>query len=228
MARFTIKKKDLVNYVEVELNNDSIRTESGMLHYYRGNIEMKTPMPSIGGFFKSKLSGENVFRPVYSGTGTVVLEPSFNEFFAFPLDGEPYIIDRGAYVASDDEVEVTVKVNKITAALFSGEGLIQTMVKGKGIVVLKAQGPIEVIDLVNDKLVVDGNFAVARSAGLNFSVQTSTRSLFGTIASSELLVQVLQGTGRVYLAPIPNYPALLQNVVGDTVFNSMAALTVKK
>jgi uncharacterized protein (AIM24 family) len=40
-----------------------------------------------------------------------------------------------------------------------GEGLFQTKVKGRGTVVMAAQGSVEVINLRNDRLVVDGNFA---------------------------------------------------------------------
>jgi uncharacterized protein (AIM24 family) len=223
MAQWAIKEKDYLHWVEVIMRNESVRTEAGAMRYYQGPIEMQTKLPSVGGFIKSKLSGERVFRPVYSGSGKLVLEPSFQEFFELKLNGEEFILDRGAYWASDMGVEVDIRVNKISATVFSGEGLIQTSVKGNGSVIVQAPGPVEVIDLRNDRLVVDGSFAVARSASLDFSVRQSTRSVVGMVTSSELLVSVIQGTGRVFLAPIPNHTLMLQNVI----LSSMAGMLAR-
>lgn len=222
MPQWQIKQQDMLNYVEVTLQNESIRTEAGALRYYQGPIEMQTKLPSVGGFIKSKLSGEKVFRPVFTGTGKVVLEPSFQEFYTLELRDEAYVLDRGAFWAADTSIEVDVKVNKFSTSILSGEGIIQTLVKGRGTVILQAPGPIQVIDLQDDRLVVDGNFLVARSTGLDFSIQQSSRSLLGTVASGEILVNVLQGTGRVYLAPIPNHTLMLQNVIVSSLYNVMA------
>ncbi len=62
-------------------------------------------------------------------------------------------------------------------------------------VVVACPGPIEVIELENEKLVVDGNFAVARSESLEFSVQKASRSIIGSFTSGEGLVTVLEGSG---------------------------------
>lgn len=222
MPQWYIKQKDLLHYVEVHLKNESVRTEAGAMRYYQGPIEMQSKLPSVGGFIKSKLSGEKIFRPVYAGTGKLVLEPSFQNFFELELDDETYVLDRGAYWASDMSVQADIKVNKLSTSVLSGEGIIQTAVSGSGTVIVRAPGPVEIIDLVNDRLVVDGSFAVARSASLDFSVQQSTRSLFGTMTSGEILVNVLQGTGRVYLSPIPNYTLMMQHVVASTIRGEFA------
>ncbi len=221
MANWQIKQQDLLNYVEVTLQNESVRTEAGALRYYQGPIEMKSKMPSVSGFLKSRLSGEKVFRPIFSGSGKLVLEPSFQEFFELKLNNESYVLDRGAFWACDESIDVDVKVNKLSTSILSGEGLIQTVVKGSGSVIVQAPGPIQVIDLKDDRLVVDGNFAVARSTSLDFTVQQSSRSLLGAVTSGEILVNVLQGTGRVYIAPIPNHTLMLQNVILSSVQNML-------
>jgi uncharacterized protein (AIM24 family) len=212
MPEWKIAKDNLLSFVEVELTNESVRSEAGALRYYQGPIEMKAQLPSVGGFFKSKLSGQKVIRPVYSGTGVVMLEPSFHDFFALELDDETYILDRGAYWASDVDIDVTARVNKISTSMLSGEGLIQTAVVGTGTVIVRSPGPVQRIDLNSDRIVVDGSFAVARSAGLNFTVQASTRSVFGMFFSGELIVSVIEGTGTVYLAPVPNHALMQQEL----------------
>jgi uncharacterized protein (AIM24 family) len=128
-----------------------------------------------------------------------------------PLDGSAWVLDKGAYVCSDIGIEVGVYRNKAVAGLLSGEGFFQTKVEGSGNLVIYSQGPLEAIDLQNDRLVVDGSFAVARQASLNFSVQKATKGLFSSMTSGEGFVNVIEGTGRVLLAPVPNIYVNLVN-----------------
>jgi len=56
--------------------------------------------------------------------------------------------------------------------------------------------------LENDVMKIDGNMAVAWSGSLNFTVEKSGKSLIGSAASGEGLVNVYRGTGKVLLAPV--------------------------
>ena len=58
------------------------------------------------------------------------------------------------------------------------------------------------ITLNNDVLKVDGNMAIAWSGSLDFTVERSGKSLIGSAASGEGLVNVYRGTGKVLLAPV--------------------------
>jgi len=58
------------------------------------------------------------------------------------------------------------------------------------------------ITLQDDVLKVDGNMAIAWSGSLNFTVERSGKSLIGSAASGEGLVNVFRGTGKVLLAPV--------------------------
>lgn len=217
MANFEIVSTQGLKMIKATLNNEMIRAESGALHYMQGNVELKTPAPSAGGILKAMVTSENIVKPTYTGTGTVFLGPPiFGEYLILELNGEAWVLDRGAYVCSDAGIEVGAFRNKAMNALMSGEGWFQTKVEGKGKVVLQAQGPVQAIDLRNDKLVVDGSFAVARQAQLDFSVQKATKGLLGAAASGEGLVNVIQGTGRVYLSPVPNaYVALAHHIAAN-------------
>lgn len=225
MAKFDLLTRDLMHYVEITINNESVRTESGAARYWRGNIEMKSQMPSVAGMIKSAMTGNKVFRPVYTGTGKLMLAPRFHEFLSVSLNKERYVLEKGAYWASDMGIEVDLQVNSLSAGMFSGEGFIQTAVQGTGTVIACAPGPVEIFDLRNERLVLDGAFAVARSSALKYTVQQSTRSVFGMMTSGQGLVQVLEGTGRVYLSPVPNHSVALEQVVIDSIMNVM---TTKK
>ena len=205
MATFKLLSREFVNFVEIYLENEKVRTERGAMRYMLGDIEMESqPSGGVGGFFKALATGESFHKPVYSGTGKLVLEPSMSNYFCLEMENDEFILDQGAFWAADYDISVSAHSNKAAAALLSGEGWFQTSVKGTGTVIVCAPGPVEVIDLKNDKLVVDGSFAVARSASLHFEVSRSTKSLFGSVTSGEGLVNTISGTGRVYIAPIPN------------------------
>ena len=209
MAKFEIIQREGSRLVKATLQNETVRTESGALYYMLGNITMQTKAPSAGGFLKSLATGENIFRPTYTGTGELYLEPSLSGFHILELNGSDWILDSGAYWASDGSVEVGVERNKILSGLIGGEGLFQTKVKGYGKVVMMAPGPVEVLHLQNNRLVVDGNFAIARTASLNYRVEKATKSLLGSMTSGEFLVNTFEGTGTVLLAPVPYWQVML-------------------
>ncbi|MUG94676.1 AIM24 family protein [Scytonema sp. UIC 10036] len=209
MATFEVIEKEGLRLVKVILQNETVRTESGALYYMRGNITMQSKTPSAGGFLKSLATGENIFRPTYTGTGELYLEPSLSGFHIMELDGTEWILDSGAYWASDGNVEVGVERNKLLSGLIGGEGLFQTKVKGRGKVVMMAQGPVERIQLQNDRLVVDGNFAIARTNTLHYRVEKATKSILGSMTSGEFLVNTFEGTGTILLAPVPYWQVKL-------------------
>jgi uncharacterized protein (AIM24 family) len=209
MAHFEIIEKEGLHLVKVTLQNETVRTESGAMYYIRGKVQMQSKAPSAGGFLKSLATGENIFRPTYTGTGELYLEPSLAGYHILELDSSEWILDSGAYWASDGNVEVGIERNKFVSGLIGGEGLFQTKVKGRGKVVMVAQGPVEVINLQNDRLVVDGNFAIARTSSLNYRVEKATKSLLGSMTSGEFLVNTFEGTGTVLLAPIPYWQVMM-------------------
>lgn len=62
----------------------------------------------------------------------------------------------------------------------------------------------ELIEIVldNDVVKIDGNMAIAWSGSLNFTVERSGKTLIGSAASGEGLVNVYRGTGKVLMAPV--------------------------
>ena len=214
MADIEIVDNEGMKMVKVNLSGDSIRSESGALHYMQGDIEMQTKAPSVGGFLKSMVSGEDIFRPTYKGMGEVYFgPPTLGEYHILEVEGE-MILDQGAYICSDIDIEIGIFRNKGMSMLAGGEGIFQTSVKGKGNVVVYSQGPLQVIHLENDTLTVDGSFAVARDASLQFTTQLLGKGL-SKIAGGEGFVNIIRGTGRVYLAPVPNKLITLMNGINS-------------
>jgi uncharacterized protein (AIM24 family) len=115
-------------------------------------------------------------------------------------------------------IEIGAFTNKAISALFSGEKWFQTVVAGTGKVIIVSAGPLEEIELLNEQLVVDGRFAVARTSGVELNVKKAAKGIFSSIVSGEGLVNSFSGTGKVLIAPVENYFNTLINVVRDIHF----------
>ena len=85
------------------------------------------------------------------------------------------------------------------------EGLFNLRLAGNGVCVLESNVPrseIVEIDLQDDVLKIDGSFAICWSGSLSFTVERSGKTLLGSAASGEGLVNVYKGIGKVWLAPL--------------------------
>lgn len=66
---------------------------------------------------------------------------------------------------------------------------------------------VEVV-LDNDTLKIDGSYAICWSGSLSFTVERSGKTLIGSAASGEGLVNVYRGSGKVLLAPLTQSSSL--------------------
>ncbi|MCM8710093.1 AIM24 family protein [Clostridium sp. SYSU_GA19001] len=194
---------------KVTLRGGSVKLEAGALSFLKGNIEMDNNMGGILGLGKklltSKVTGETAFKPRYKGTGEIFLEPSFGHYALIFLENEEIVVDDGLFYACEDSVEVGAYMQKnISATIMGNEGLFQTKLSGRGIVLLEIPVPESEIvkyTLNNETLKVDGNFALLRSRGIEFTVEKSSKSLLSSATSGEGLLNVFRGTGEVWIAP---------------------------
>jgi len=210
---FNIIKKEELKLVEVILENSAFRYESGAMHYMKGKLTLEAKAPSIGNMFKSMITKEKIVKPVIRGTGTVFLQPTFGEYTVLDLKKEEWILDRGAYFASELSIEIGAFTNKAINAIFSGEKWFQTVVSGTGKVIITSAGPLEEITLDNGNLVVDGAFAIARTSGVSLKVTKAAKGIFSSFISGEGIVNTFSGSGKVLIAPVDNYLNTLLNSI---------------
>lgn len=194
--------------IALYLTNDMVSIEPGAMSYFQGPLEMVSGVTAgnvLGRMLSGAVTGEGTAQPEYRGSGMLVLEPSFQHFLLLQLEKEEIIVDKGMFYCAQGGVTVKpIMQRTLSAALGGGEGLFQISLSGTGLVVLECPVPsceIDVIELQNDVLKVDGNFAVLRSASLQFTVERSAKTLLGSAVSGEGLVNVYRGTGSVWLAP---------------------------
>ena len=207
MARFDVQKMEGMQYVDVHLDNETVRVEAGALSYMTGDITIHSQLiPSIGGLITSLLADEAIYRPTYTGTGIITLESSLGGFHVIELKGESWILERGAYWASEGRVDLSFHRENLMTALWAGEGLVylQTKVSGYGKVAVTTRGPIEEITLPRGKkLVAEGMYVIARTPDVSFTIKRPTKNYFGRFTSGESSVRVYEGPGRLLLNPAP-------------------------
>ena len=141
-----------------------------------------------------------------------MLEPTYKYIILLDV-GEwngSVVLDDGLFLACDAGLQhKAVMRSNLSSAVAGGEGLFNLGVMGNGIVCLEAPCPKEElieITLNNDTLKIDGNMAIAWSGSLNFTVERSGKTLIGSAASGEGLVNVYRGTGKVLMTPVLDKP----------------------
>ncbi len=198
--------------VSIELNNNSYVVQSGAMQWTLGNVEATTGVKGagdlLGKMVKGAVSGESAIKPEYKGSGLLVLEPTYK--FILLEDVSAWnggmVLDDGMFLASESTVQQKIsRRNNLSSAVAGGEGLFNLCLGGKGVAVLESPVPREElveINLENDTVKIDGNYAVAWSGSLQFTVERSSKSLLGSAVNGEGLVNVYRGTGKILMAPV--------------------------
>lgn len=195
-----------------DLKKAQITLQAGAMQWTVGNVNATTGIKGMGDLFgkamRGKVTGESAIKPEYTGDGTLVLEPTYRHILLVDVAqwNGSIVLDDGLFLACDSQLQhKAVMRSNLSSAVAGGEGLFNLGVSGRGILCLESPCPKEElveITLENDVLKVDGNMAIAWSGSLEFTVERSGKSLIGSAASGEGLVNVYRGTGKVLLAPV--------------------------
>lgn len=207
-----VRKRQLV----CELKNADITLQAGAMQWSVGNVNATTGIKGVGDLFgkalRGKVTGESAIKPEYTGNGTLVLEPTYRHIILMNTAywNGAVVLDDGLFLACDSAIQQkAVMRNNLSSAALGGEGLFNLCLTGNGVFAIESRCPKEElieITLENDVLKVDGNLAIAWSNSLDFTVERSGKTLVGSAASCEGLVNVYRGTGKVLLAPVEKYP----------------------
>lgn len=209
MLWFMQQENVRVRQLAIYLQDDAVQLQAGAMSYFQGKVDMISGVTlgnAVGRMFTGSVTGEAMAKPVYRGTGLIVTEPSLRHFLGFTLDvGEEVIVDKGMFYMASESVKVEAFMQKnVSSALLGNEGLFQIRLVGPGVVVCECavcKDEIDIINMNDDTLRVDGNFAVLRTGNIKFTVERSAKTLAGSAMSGEGFVNVYRGTGQVWLAP---------------------------
>lgn len=194
-----------------------VKTQAGAMQWTAGEVNATTGIKGVGDLvgkaFRGKVTGESAIKPEYTGKGLLMLEPTYKHLILVDVMRDfngAVVLDDGLFLACESQLQdKAIPRNNISSALAGGEGLFSLGVQGNGILCLESACPREElieVELENDVVKIDGPMAIAWSGSLQFTVERSGKSLIGSAASGEGLVNVYRGTGKVWLAPVAKMP----------------------
>lgn len=205
-----------------DLSKANLTVQAGAMQWSVGDVNATTGVKGVGDLFgkalRGQVTGESAIKPEYTGNGTLILEPTYRHILLIDVAdwNNSIVLDDGLFLACDSKLKhKAVMRSNFSSAIAGGEGLFNLGIQGSGTLCIECPCPREElieVTLENDVLKVDGNFAIAWSGSLNFTVERSGKSLIGSAASGEGLVNVYRGTGKVLLAPVSSTKLLGANI----------------
>lgn len=208
-AKMDVRRRQLVANLDGRVG---VTLQAGAMQWTVGSVHATTGVKGVGDFvgkmFKGAISQDSAIKPEYTGIGMLVCEPTWSHILLVDTAqwGGSVVLNDGLFLACDSTLrhELQRRAN-LSSAVAGNEGLFNLRIDGTGVIALESPCPeqeVVYIDLERDELKVDGNYALAWTAGLEFTVERSGKSLVGSAVSGEGLVNVYRGTGRVMLAPM--------------------------
>lgn len=210
MGEMNVRRRQVVIALD---QNHTAMVQAGAMQWTTGSVAATTGVKGVGDLFgkmaKSMVTKETAIKPEYVGEGFLVLEPTYKHILLQDVaqwGANGFAVEDGMFLASDGSVKHKVVArSSLSSAVAGGEGLFNLSLSGNGIVALESNVPAEElieIELQDDVLKIDGNMAIAWSAGLKFTVERSGKTLLGSAAGGEGLVNVYRGTGKVLMSPV--------------------------
>jgi len=202
-----IKYKPSYSMLVVNLEQgEKITAESGAMTYMDPNIEAHTRKreKSLLGSIGLTIFGRQSFwvndYTASNGQGEVafVSAPVGDIETLEVKPNQGYVIQKSAYIASTENVDLDVKWEGFTKGLF-GQGLFMIKVTGNGTLFINTFGAIDKHTLRSGQtLIVDNFHLVAFSDTCNYKV-TKFGGLKETLLGGEGLVTRITGPGDIYI-----------------------------
>ncbi len=209
-SKMNVRRRQLVAQLD---GTTGVTLQAGAMQWTVGDVRATTGVTGAGDFMRKMARGvvsqDSVIKPEYQGTGMLVCEPTWRYVLLLDMArwGGSVVLNDGLFLACDGTVEHALQRRSSASSVVAGnEGLFSLRLTApQGTVVLESPCPEEevvYVDLHDDELRIDGNYALAWTAGLDFTVERSGKTLIGSAVSGEGLVNVYRGTGRVMMAPM--------------------------
>lgn len=185
-------------------------TEKGSMVWMSPNMKMETTGGGMGKMFGRMLTGESMFRNIYTaegGAGMIAFASSFpGSIRAIEVTPDkPVVLQKSAFLAATSGVEMSVFFQKkIGAAMFGGEGFLMQKVEGSGLVFAEIDGSAVEYELkAGQQLIVDtGNLAIADGT-VSIDVETVKGVKNVLFGGEGIFNTVVTGPGKVTLQTMP-------------------------
>jgi len=205
--KYEIKYKPSYSMLVVNLEQgETITGEAGAMTYMDPSIEAHTRKREkgiLGSLGLAIIGGQSFWVNDYTatnGSGEVALvaAPVGDIEMLEVKPGQGYVIQKSAYIASTQNVDLDIKWEGFTKGLF-GQGLFMIKVTGNGNLFINTFGAIDKHTLrAGQTLIVDNFHLVGFSDTCNYKV-TKFGGLKETLLGGEGLVTQITGPGDIYI-----------------------------
>ena len=196
--------------VIISLNpGESVNCESGSMSWMTSGITMATSTGGgIGKMFGRMVTGESAMINTYTAeqAGEIAFASSFpGSIKAIELNGNSFLAQKGAFLASFGNIEQSVGVQKnVGGGFFGGEGFLMQRFTGTGIVFLEVDGTAIEYDLQpGQKMVVDTGYTVMMDSTVNLEVEMVKGVKNVLFGGEGLFNTTLTGPGHIMLQSMP-------------------------
>ena len=168
-----------------EMENETVNAEAGAMSWMSPNMVMETVGGGVGKMLGRMFSGETMFQNRYTANGAGMIAFSSNvpgDIRAVEIGpGHEIVIQKGAFLAAEQGVDLAVFFQKKAAAgFFGGEGFIMQKLSGQGLAFIEIDGSVVEYDL---------------AAGQQIIVQTGSLAMMDATCSMD--IQTIKGVGNV-------------------------------
>lgn len=188
---------------------ESINCESGAMSWMSAGIKMSTSSGGgIGKMFGRMVTGESVMLNTYTAeqAGEIAFASSFpGSIKVIELNGNSILAQKGAYLASFGNIQMSVGVQKnIGGGFFGGEGFLMQRFEGTGLVFLEVDGTAIEYDLQpGQKMVVDTGYTVMMDSSVNLEIEMVKGVKNVLFGGEGLFNTTLTGPGKIMLQTMP-------------------------
>ena len=198
---------DNLQVANIELSKEQhVNAQAGALVFKTGNIVIDVESKGIGKVFKRMVTGESMFLTKFrsvEGSGIVGVAGNIpGKIKGFELkENQSIIAEKGAYLASDQTVDMDIKfVKKIGAAFFGGEGIILQKLTGPGTVLVHAAGDLIEYDLKKgERMDVDTSHIVAFEESVDYDVRRVGGVKTTVFGGEGLFLAQMSGPGKIVI-----------------------------
>ena len=198
---------DNLQVANVSIGTEEIvNAEAGTMVYKSGNVELNVESKGVDKALKRMLTGESLFLTKFKsvgGNGIIGFSGRFpGKIKELTLKkGESIIAEKGAYLCSDESINLEIKfVKKLGAGLFGGEGLILQEIQGPGMVLLHAAGDlIEFTLKKGERMDVDTSHLVAFDPTVDYDIRRVGNIKTTVFGGEGLFLAQMTGPGKLIL-----------------------------
>lgn len=186
-------------------SGESMITESGSMGWMTPNMEMSTSGGGAKKMLGRMVSGESMFRNVYTAKGNgaqIAFLSSFpGSIVPINVSTEDYIVQKSAFLASDQTVEFSVFFQKKLGAGFAGgEGFVMQKLGGSGMAFIEVAGAvIEYTLAAGQQMIVSTGHLAYMSGTCSMDVVTVKGAKNILLGGEGLFNTVVSGPGKIGL-----------------------------